>query len=206
MFHFVGHIDGRGFQCPDGVLDAATLDAVNATTALLNGCRSHDQGVELVKTGASAAVVSLSDLFNSGAVEVGETLARLLHHGFSIGSSMKVIRNYTSIGNRYVVLGDSTLSMVQYSGLIPVLCHVSTDPNNRETIRVRPVAHPTSEIGIGTTFQPEIFENDRYYIAVGEYDTARIERSDFRDWVSNEYEPVILNGELTWGGTWLNET
>ncbi|MFC7079736.1 hypothetical protein [Halorussus caseinilyticus] len=205
VFHFIGHIDGQGFECPDGILDAGTVEEVNATTVLLNGCRSHDQGIELVKAGASAAIVSLADLFNSGAVEIGETITRLLYHGFDVGTTMKIIREYTSIGDRYVVIGNPGVPVVQCDGFLPILCHITTKPTESESLNVQPIAYPVPEIGIGTVFEPEIFETNYYHLAIGEHADINITRDKLKSWISEDYEPVIFNGELIWGSELLTE-
>ncbi|NEU56122.1 hypothetical protein [Halorussus sp. MSC15.2] len=203
VFHFVGHIDGRGFQCSDGVLDAATLDETNATVALLNGCRSHDQGVELVKAGANAAVVSLSDLYNSGAVEVGETLARLLHHGFNASSAMKIIRKYTSIGSRYVVVGDSSVVIAPCKGGIPTLFHISRKYKCDSEMSVTVRAYPTHGYGIGTNLKPTFFDDQPYHIALGEYGNGTATLGALQEWIENDQEPLIVDGELIWSDNWF---
>ncbi len=205
VFHFIGHIDGQGFECPDGVLDAATVEEVNATIALLNGCRSHDQGIELVKAGANAAIVSLADLFNSGASEIGVALTRLLYHGFAVGTSMKIIREYTSIGNRYVVVGNPGVSVVPCDGFLPILCHVTEKFGEAEVLNVNSMAYPIPEIGIGTVFEPEIFETDYYHLAIGEHVDTNITTNRLKSWISADYEPIILNEELIWGREFLTE-
>ncbi|WP_276279184.1 hypothetical protein [Halorussus caseinilyticus] len=205
VFHFIGHIDGQGFECPDGILDAKTVEEVNATTVLLNGCRSHDQGVELVKAGASAAIVSLADLFNSGAVEIGKTLSRLLYHGFGIGAAMKIIREYTSIGNRYVVVGDPLSLVAQCESGIPTLCHISKRSGESSRINISPHAYPTQKRGIGSSFSPSFFDGDQYYIAVGKYDDLTTTRDAVEKWTATDYDPLVVNRELVWSGAWFQQ-
>ncbi|NHN59526.1 MULTISPECIES: hypothetical protein [Halorussus] len=201
VFHFVGHIDGRGFQCPDGVLDAAAVGETNATTALLNGCRSHDQGVELVKAGASAAVVSLSDLFNSGAVEVGETLARLLHHGFGVGAAMKIVREYTSIGNRYVVVGDPGVTVAYCESGLPMIHHVVDGGDER--FDVTPYSYPTRVRSVGTNIRSYLQGSDRYHVGVGPCGEKSATPQALQMSFVGDSQPLIVDGELVWSDEWL---
>ncbi|WP_135824306.1 hypothetical protein [Halorussus ruber] len=203
VFHFIGHIDGQGFECPDGVLDAGTVEEVNATTVLLNGCRSHHQGIELVKAGASAAIVSLADLFNSGAVEVGETLARLLHYGFGIGAAMKIIREYTSIGDRYVVVGNPSVVVAQCESGMPTLCHVKSIDRDAQKISVIPYAYPAQGYGLGTNFKPAFLNDEKYYVAVGKYTSVVTTFSNLNEQISSYQYPLISHQALVWSGGYL---
>ena len=202
VFHFVGHIDGRGFQCPDGVLDAAAVEETNATTALLNGCRSHDQGVDLVKAGASAAVVSLSDLFNSGAVEVGETLARLLHHGFGVGAAMKIVREYTSIGNRYVVVGDPGVTVAYCESGLPMIHHI--DERADEGFGATPYSYPTRTQGIGTNFRSYLQRSGCYHVGVGPCGEKSADLGMLQFAFVGSPQPLIVDDELVWSDEWFD--
>ncbi|WP_435175287.1 hypothetical protein [Halorussus sp. AFM4] len=202
VFHFVGHIDGRGFQCPDGVLDAADVGETNATTALLNGCRSHDQGVELVRAGASAAVVSLSDLFNSGAVEVGETLARLLHHGFGVGAAMRIVRDHTSIGNRYVVVGDPGVTVAYCESGLPIIHRVAERGDGR--FDVTPYSYPTRVRGMGTNVRPYLQESDCYHVGVGPCGEKSTDPRALQVSFVGDSQPLIVDDELVWSDEWFD--
>ena len=204
LFHFVGHIDGRGFACPDGVLDAATLDDVGATTLLLNGCRSHDQGIELVEAGASAAVVSLADLWNSGAVEVGETLARLLHQGFNFGSSMAIVREYTSLGREYVVVGDPGVTVAQCENTHPTVYHVTSPPGRDGEVTVELRTYPTRMMDIGSIFTSFFEGLDNSYVGVGFCGEVTLSIDEFRETLDDETIALVDDGELVWSDEWLS--
>jgi hypothetical protein len=170
MFHFIGHIDGHGFQCADGIVDARQIETTGAKTVLLNGCRSHDQGIELVKAGARAAVVSLADLWNAGAVEVGETLAGLFFHGFSIGHAMTIVREYTSLGQDYVVVGDPGVTLAQCENGLPSMFHIeidSADSIHDAELTVSTHAYPTRTYNIGSTCITHLPSVECHHLAVG---------------------------------------
>ena len=200
MFHFIGHIDGLGFQCSDGVLDAETLDGTGAKTVLLNGCRSHDQGVELVKAGASAAVVSLADLWNSGAMEVGETLARLFHHGFSIGHAMTIVREHTSLGGDYVVLGDPGVTLTPCENVLPTMFHIrgSSDGLEGGEVTVETHTYPVREYSIGSIFRTHLPQVNHYHVAMGQGEEMTVPLEVLRQEFDSIAEPLIVDGELTW--------
>ncbi|WP_135830264.1 hypothetical protein [Halorussus halobius] len=206
MFHFIGHIDGLGFQCVDGILDAGTLDATGAKTVLLNGCRSHDQGAELVAAGARAAVVSLADLWNSGAMEVGETLARLFHHGFSIGHAMTIVREYTSLGGDYVVLGDPGVTLSQCENGIPTMYHVDPNPQNptnSDEIRITSYSYPIRSYNIGSTVRLYVPGSKYQHVATGTGVETEVPMNSFRELFTSTPEPIIVGNELTWTDVWL---
>jgi hypothetical protein len=52
FLHYIGHIDGDGFQCANGRLDATALPDTGVDAFLLNACNSYQQGLRLVEAGA----------------------------------------------------------------------------------------------------------------------------------------------------------
>jgi hypothetical protein len=205
MFHFIGHIDGNGFQCADGIVDAEEIEETGAKTVLLNGCRSHDQGIELVKSGAKAAVVSLADLWNAGAVEVGETLARLFFHGFSIGSAMKFVRQHTSLGKEYVVVGDPAVTISQCENGLPTIYHIgqlSEEDGETNDIILRPDMYPTGTFSIGSTFTMYFSGVESQYTGLGKGYEIRTTLKEIRE-VLDDSEPIIVSDELTWVSSWF---
>lgn len=125
LFHYIGHIDADGFECSDGRFDATTLGETGATTALLNACQSHSQGVALTDAGAKAVVVSLADVENRGAIDVGEAFAGLLNNGFDIGTALHLVTEYTSIGRNYIVVGNPN-AVVTQPRPVPMLLRVES--------------------------------------------------------------------------------
>ncbi|MFC7079080.1 hypothetical protein [Halorussus caseinilyticus] len=194
VFHFIGHIDGRGFECPDGVLDAKTVEETGATAVLLNGCRSHDQGVALVEAGANAAVVSLGDVGNNGAVEVGETLAKLLHHGFSVGYSMEIVRQYTTIGRDYLVLGDPGVTITQTESGMPSMYHVFPDASDDDgTMKVEFYAYPNRKFNAGAVIESYLPGIDGMFFGVGACGDTELSRGVFRERLNGRTRPLIVD-------------
>ncbi|MFB6137253.1 MAG: hypothetical protein ABEJ42_02785, partial [Halobacteriaceae archaeon] len=109
FLHYIGHIDGDGFECADGRLDAGSIDEVGVDAFLLNACQSYDQGMSLIEAGSIGGVVTLRDVVNSGAVEMGETTARLLNRGFSLRAALTIAADEQIVGNQYLVVGDGDI-------------------------------------------------------------------------------------------------
>ncbi|WP_135827191.1 hypothetical protein [Halorussus ruber] len=204
VLHFIGHIDGEGFACPDGVVDTADVETVNASTILLNGCRSYNQGQMLVEEGASAAIVSLSDLWNDGAVEVGEVLAKLLQSGFTVGTVLELIRQYTSLGSQYVVLGDPGVTAVESGSGPPTLYRVDTETTDSKKALVEPVAYPSRSFGIGSTVQPLLTSCGEFRIAGGRCGKEEVPIDALSD-IVQAGNLVVINGEMMWGEWTLPE-
>ena len=208
LFHFIGHIDGLGFECPDGILDANTIEETAATAVLLNGCRSHNQGIALIEAGANAAVVSLGDIGNEGAIEVGETLGRLLHHGFSVGKAMEIVREYTSIGKNYLVVGNPGMVVAHIKDGIPVLYRISVKRDSSECdefFTVEPVAYPTSVRNVGSLLVPYLSSINSKHVAVGPCYKTSISKEEFMQAFLEDKAPMVLDGELVWSDVWLQE-
>ncbi|NEU57134.1 hypothetical protein [Halorussus sp. MSC15.2] len=213
LFHFIGHIDGRGFACSDGILDAETVEETGATTILLNACRSHDQGVALVEAGARTAIVSWGDVDNLGAVEVGETFARLLNYGFGVGAALEIVEEYTAIGRHYLVVGDPSVTIAQCADGNPLIYDfgheydATTVPAPDEEVSMTLVSYATEEYPIGAAAKPQFqsAEDPDFYLVPGRLKTftnsgAKIERT-----LSDYSAPVVVGGELHWTDEWFAE-
>jgi hypothetical protein len=211
LFHFVGHIDGRGLQCPDGILDAESLDETGATTILLNACRSHDQGIALVEAGARAAIVSWGDVDNLGAVEVGETFARLLHYGFGVGNALEIVEEHTAIGRHYVVVGDPGVTLAQCVDGNPMTYDLDWDdpepPAPDDEVAVTASAYATRESPIGSVAQPYLRGPDDpdFYLLPGKLATFRNAGDTLRDELGDYSAPVVAGGQLRWSNRWFRD-
>ncbi|MFC4552022.1 MULTISPECIES: CHAT domain-containing protein [Halorussus] len=201
LFHFIGHIDGDGFECPDGVVDATTLAKTGATTALLNGCRSHDQGVALVERGTKAAVVSLADVGNRGASEVGETLARLLNHGFGTGSALELAREYTSIGRDYVVVGDPSVAIAQRSANTAMTYDIRT--GSADGLEITPMVYSTRVGVVGRIVRSHLPKDETYFLRFGRLPTMTSDWKRVRH-VLGDSAPLIVDGDLQWYRTFFD--
>lgn len=113
FLHYIGYVDERGFRCQDGLLNARELDEVNVESFLLNACRSFKQGAALVERGSLGGLVTLANVLNAPAVQMGRVLARTLNSGFSLQSALDVARQRTAFGNQYILIGDVTLQLVK---------------------------------------------------------------------------------------------
>ncbi|NHN59079.1 MULTISPECIES: hypothetical protein [Halorussus] len=208
LFHFIGHVDGRGLRCRDGILDAETLSATGATTVLLNACRSHDQGVALVEAGARAAIVSWGDVDNSGAVEVGETFARLLNYGFGVGGALELVEEHTAIGRHYLVVGDPTATVAQCADGNPLVyelaCEAETVPAPDEEVATTVRSFATDEYPIGAAAQPHLRGEDDpdFYLVPGRMGPFAASGAALRDTLADYSAPVVVGGRLRWSDEW----
>ncbi|MEF8781915.1 MAG: hypothetical protein V5A39_02870, partial [Haloarculaceae archaeon] len=125
FFHYIGHTERDGFQCADGKLDASTLDTTGVDSFLLNACNSYHQGLRLIEAGAIGGVVTLNEIINDDAVQIGETIARLLHAGFPLRAALTVARDESVFGGQYIVVGDGGMTVTQAPSRTPNLLRVS---------------------------------------------------------------------------------
>jgi hypothetical protein len=201
LFHFIGHVDGRGLACPDGLLDAETLSETGVTTILLNACRSHDQGVALVEAGARAAVVSWGDVGNLGAVEVGETFAKLLNYGFSVGGAFAIVEEYTSIGRHYVAIGDPSVSVAHCVDGTPALYEIPSDgfPESGEAVELTVTTYPAPghEVGAANTYFHRDDDDPEYFTTPGTQKFTNTVEKIEDEFGDSDY-PMVLDGKLRW--------
>ncbi|MFC7081692.1 hypothetical protein [Halorussus caseinilyticus] len=201
LFHYIGHIDGRGFECPDGIFDAEALDGVEIEAFVLNACRSHDQGIALIDAGSRAGIVSLENVGNRIAVEFGETLAKLVHNGFSVGSALEIARKYTAIGTHYISLGDPGLTLAQSDDVIPLTYVVDDESANQMALTIH--GYPTREHSIGSVSKSYL-EDGPQFLSTGPHNVLT-EREQMREILADmPHTPLIIDGNLVLGREWTN--
>ena len=203
FLHYIGHIDDRGFDCIDGFLDARTIDDVGMKSFLLNACNSHEQGFSLIKAGASAGIVSLSEVGNQGAVDIGKELATLFHQGYSVGVGLALVQEYTAIGSRYIGLGDVGLMLTQSENSNVLFYEIEGSENGHLTVTICSYPNRIHPIGGITTFW--LSEIDEYYFSPGRVSTIEIAKAEFRDLISGENLPLVVDEELVWSSDWLSK-
>ncbi|MDX1744767.1 MAG: hypothetical protein R3324_02420, partial [Halobacteriales archaeon] len=171
FLHYIGHIDGQGFECVDGRLDASTLESTGVDVFFLNGCTSYEQGMSLIEAGSIAGIVTLQDVINSGAERVGNTLARLLNCGFPLRAAMTIARDESIMGGHYLVIGDGGIEIAQSEGGAPVLCRLEA---LGDYWKLDYLSYPTHEMGMGAITTPFIDGCDEYYLTSGHNGTFEL--------------------------------
>ena len=200
IFHYIGHIDGRGFECPDGLLDARTLETAGMKAFLLNACRSHNQGVALVEAGSHGGIVSLGNVGNPAAVELGETLAKLFHAGFSIGSALAITRMATFVGSRYIAVGDPGFTVTQSEDVVPIMYVVEKKEEGVFSLNMH--GYPTRDHPIGsvsTTF----LDDGTYFLSTGPHQ-VQATREEMNEVLTDlPHIPLIIDGRLVLVQEWM---
>ncbi|WP_049985398.1 hypothetical protein [Halobellus rufus] len=199
FLHYIGHIDESGFQCPDGALDVETIDELGVDSFLLNACQSYEQGMELIERGAIAGIVTLNDVVNSGAVDIGRSLARLLNYGFPIRSALELAQRESAIGHDYIVVGDGSLLVTQVQAAFPNSCRIIE--NDDGNFDVKYTIYPGSEFDIGSLVMPYISGNDQHYISPGTIDSFELTPTELEAFLGLENIPVIIDSKLRWSST-----
>lgn len=195
FLHYIGHIDDEGFRCVDGKLDAATLEEVGADAFFLNACRSYKQGRHLIRRGSIGGIATLSNLVNSEAIEMGQTLARLLNRGFPLYAAHEIARDVILLGGQYIVLGDGGFAIAQAESTVPNLCEIEPVGDDFE-VEIR--TYPTTRRAMGTMFIPYIESNSEYFLCGGALGTFRLSRAELRRFLALENVPVRIDEELRW--------
>jgi len=198
FLHYIGHIDAGGFECPDGALDVGTVESVGVDSFLLNACQSYEQGMELIERGAIAGIVTLSDVVNAGAVDIGRSLARLLNYGFPVRPSLEIASRDTYVGSEYIVVGDGSFHVTQVQAALPNLCEITTAG---DTYHVEYTTYPAGEFDLGSIVRPILKDDTPHYLSSGTADTFELTKPKLIDFLSLEEIPVVINGQLSWSGS-----
>ncbi|MFC5366659.1 hypothetical protein [Salinirubrum litoreum] len=195
FLHYIGHIDANGFECRDGRLDVRTLDRVGVDAFLLNACRSYQQGLAMLERGSFGGVVTLSDVSNTGAVGVGELLARLLNCGFPMRSALNIVREHSFVGTQYIVVGDGGAALTQFDTVQPAVCHVD---ERDDDYRLSVTTYPPTNQGMGSMCSLQVTEESLYELVAGESQTYEVDEATLREFVTQAEMPVVRDGTLGW--------
>jgi hypothetical protein len=196
FLHYIGHIDDAGFECADGRLDVRMLRDAGPDSFLLNACQSYDQGRALIDAGSIGGIVTLSDVVNSGAVEMGRTLARLLNRGFPLRSALEIARGESAVGDQYIVVGDGGLSIAQNEHGTPVVHWIDRVADDRFDLTYK--GYPNRRHGMGTILIPYLNGVDDYYLSSGEIGSFDLSRDELHELLARDEFPIRVDGRLAW--------
>lgn len=195
FLHYIGHIDADGFECSNGRLDVADIDRVGVDMFLLNACSSYEQGIELIKAGSIAGVVTLQDVINSGAERVGLTLAQLLNSGFPLRPAMNIARSESIMGGHYLVVGDGSVDIAQPQVGLQGLCDLQ---EMADEWLLTFTSFPTRDRGLGSIMTPHLDNHDEFYLVSGSTNQLVLDQEELIDFLSVEEMPIRYDGRLTW--------
>lgn len=204
LIHYIGHVTDEGLQCDDGWLDAATLDHVGTRAFILNGCRSVDQGMALVESGAIGGLCTLSGVANTSATDIGRTVARLLNAGFSLGGSLDIITDASVTGYQYMVVGDPRLTITTCKGTAATL--VEVQPRGPDQFDVEVHGYPVAPAQLGSLSMPYLAIDELYALNSGQLLTKTVSATDLQRYLVRDRLPVRIDNELTWSDQLTIET
>ena len=198
FFHFVGHVDDRGMDCPDGRLDLRTLTATDVGAFLLNACRSYEQGMELVRAGALGGVVTTVDVANNVATDAGQTIARLLDAGFDLHGALDVTRETRPIGGSYSIVGNGGVTLCQSESGMPMVLEIAASAHVEEMYEIGIHCYPIHSFNIGSMVSDIVSDSNEQYVASGDIVGLRVGKTELVNFCAEQHEPTIVNEKLRW--------
>ncbi|MDZ5812239.1 caspase family protein [Halorubrum sp. AD140] len=196
FLHYVGHVDDRGMQCTDDYLDLTDEDLdVGVSAFLLNACQSYQQGEALVHRGSRGGIVTLSDVANSPATQLGRIIARLMNSGFNLRTALHVAKRELITGHQYIVVGDGGTTICQSeSGAAAVIEVRHEGPPWDISIK----AYPNGPYGSGTLTTPTIASASSNHYVPGDIDLRDTTESQLKNFLGLEVVPVFTESGLVW--------
>ena len=188
FLHYVGHCDDDGLRCPDGSLSVDTLDRAGPRAFFLNACGSYREGETLVEKGSVAGGVTLEEVFNEQAAQVGTAFGRLVVLGFRVDRALSVARRRIRMGRDYATVGDGTARIAPSVGE-PAVLSVDEETGGRYALRYDP------EPGAGGTYRDPF---DGRIRPRGTGAAATLDRSGTVDVLERHDGPVRFDGDLRW--------
>lgn len=192
--HYIGHVTADGLQAADGYLDAGTLDDVGVSAFFLNGCRSFRQGKRLVDAGALGGIVTLENVHNSLATEIGHHISRLLNAGWPLDGALKLVKEDALAGRHYLVVGDGSTEIVNADGGAPSSLVIRPRDENHYEVEFNTFS--TRSFHLGTIDNPFLQSSETHYLTSGKLDTFVVSTKELRDFFSLYPVPVQFASEL----------
>jgi len=196
FLHYIGHIDENGFRCTDGLFDARSLSETGVDSFFLNACQSYTQGMALLDAGAIAGIATLSDVINSGAVQIGSTIAKLLNGGFPFRPALEIAKTDSISGTDYIVIGDGGLTITQPENNVPIVCHLTVGESNEWCIEM--TSYPTSVEALGTIICPGVNKEQVHYLNSTKNCSYQLGTTELEKLLSIGNAPIIYNNSIYW--------
>nr|WP_231751301.1 hypothetical protein [Halogeometricum sp. CBA1124] len=140
--------------------------------------------------------MTLDDVVNSSAVEVGSMLARLLNQGFPIRTSLNLASEDSVVGSDYLVVGDGGHPIAQVQAAFPNSIEVERTAEDQFEVLYR--TYPAAEFGMGSLVQPFLPGDKLYYLSSGIADTFTLTEMELQEFLSLETIPIVVGDSLHW--------
>jgi hypothetical protein len=197
FFHYIGHVEDYEFVCDDGGLDVRELDSAGPKLFLLNGCTSFEQGRHLVEAGSVAGIVTLNDVGNESAIEIGKYIAGLLNQGFPIGAALGITQEHWITGNQYLTIGALDAGVTPPEGSYPSLNEVTKAGENFYTLSIE--IHPTLRNALGGIFMPFLDSVDSFSLAPSRFPLVKgLDKDDVHEFIDSTTKPLVYEKMLSW--------
>ncbi|TKX79788.1 caspase family protein [Halorubrum sp. SD626R] len=197
FLHYVGHVDDRGMQCTDDYLDLTDEELdVGVSAFLLNACQSYQQGEALVHRGSRGGIVTLSDVANSPATQLGRIIARLMNSGFNLRTALHVAKRELITGHQYIVVGDGGTTICQSRSGVAFVINLEKSRTNQWNLTVE--GFPNGPYGVGSMTYLNLDRDDENHIIPSKITVKNVDTDEVNTFLNMENNPIFYGGELTW--------
>ncbi|MBP1923101.1 hypothetical protein J2751_002139 [Halorubrum alkaliphilum] len=197
FLHYIGHVDDRGMQCADDYLDLTQEDLeVGVSAFLLNACQSYKQGEALIHRGSRGGIVTLSDIANSPATQLGRIIARLMNSGFNLRTALHVAKRELITGHQYIVVGDGATTICQNRSGLAIVVSVTEQHSGSWDFSAE--FFPNGHHGIGSLATINLKPIDYNYYVPTMLSSSDVSTEELRSFFNLELAPVFHKNELVW--------
>jgi len=197
FLHYIGHVDDRGMQCTDDYLDLTAEDLdVGVSAFLLNACQSYQQGEALVHRGSRGGIVTLSDVANSPATQLGRIIARLMNSGFNLRAALYVAKRELITGHQYIVVGDGGTTICHSRSGIALVLNLGINESNSWDLVAE--GYPNGPYGVGTMSNLNLEKDECEHVIPFQIHISDIKMEEIDYFLDLENTPIFFNDDLIW--------
>lgn len=197
LLHFVGHTEEEGFECTDGLLDAADVTDTKVPYFFLNSCSSFTQASRLIENGSVAGIATVADVNDRSAAWFGVTLGRLLNIGYPLHAAIAILDGETLLDERYVLLGAGSTDLTPPES-VPFTFELRR--NSEEPLQGTLTYFHSERLGIGSMGTPFLGDTDQFTIIPSTTDWEATS-TEVMEMFARERAPVRIDEEFHWSDT-----
>jgi len=127
---------------------------------------------------------------------VSRVSVELLNRGFPLRSALTIARERSIVGSQYLVVGDGNADIAQARGHVPWVAEVESV--GADAYRLRIISYPTQWGGMRTHFRPAVEDCSSVFLIPDSLPEMTLSTAELREYLTTDFFPVFLEGELTW--------
>jgi hypothetical protein len=150
----------------------------------------------LVHRGSRGGIVTLSDVANSPATQLGRIIARLMNSGFNLRAALYVAKRELITGHQYIVVGDGGTTICHSRSGIALVLNLGINESNSWDLVAE--GYPNGPYGVGTMSNLNLEKDECEHVIPSQIHISDIKMEEIDYFLDLENTPIFFNDDLIW--------